>query len=112
MTITRPDRWARVRGTVGDTLVAELDGIGNVADITSIVAKVWLPRVAPAQVTLTAAVTNVALRHVTVQLGGAGGWLPTAQRGQWLMRLYPTFPGGAGPPIPEGTPSTIDVSDP
>lgn len=108
--MTLPPRWRRVSGDVGDTLVAVLDGVDTLDGVTAVEGHVWrwvrddgTPRV-----TLAAAVTNAAAREVTVQLGGVGGWLPTASPGSWLFELEVTS-GGVTRTWPEGPPAVIDV---
>lgn len=95
-----------VSGDVGDTRLVVLDGIDDLTTVSSIEAHVWRNAVAP--VTLTTTVTDAVARSVTVQLGGAGGWLPTAAPGTYHIEIEVTI-GSTVLTWPNGAPDQIEV---
>lgn len=106
-------RWGRRQGDEDDTIVARVGGIENGASIVSVVAHVRYG--AEPFETLDADVTAIDPTEVTVQLGGASGWLSDAKQGCWRLTLVFMFVGDIGPiswPEPgEGT-AEITVGPP
>lgn len=97
-----------VSGDVGDTRTVTLAGIADLDSVTAIEAHVWRNSVTP--VTLSATVTDATERTITVQLGGVGGWLSTAERGNWLIEYELTF-GSTVLTWPAGEPDVLQVRD-
>lgn len=95
-----------VAGDVNDVRVVTLDGIDDLAAVTSIEAHVWNLRTEP--VTLAATVTDAVARQVTVQLGAGGGWLPTAAPGEYFIEIEATF-GTTVLTWPSGKPDKLIV---
>ena len=85
--------WNRTNGDLKDTVSVTLSGVEDLTTVTAVEAHVWANGVAP--VTLTAAVASASLRTVTVQLGGVGGWLPTAVARSYLFETQVTFADGS-----------------
>lgn len=77
-----------VQGDVGDLRSIQLDGITDLTAVTSIEAHVWKGDDAA---TLTTTVTDAANRIVSVNLGGIGGWLATADVGSWFFEIQATL---------------------
>lgn len=99
--------WRRKAGNVGDTIVARLDGIQDLVLATGVVAKVSFNGGTP--VVLAASVTDVVNRLITVQLGLAGGWLPTTTMvGCWALTYDVSF-GANLVTWPEAGPDEIVV---
>lgn len=64
-------------GDIGVIKVLQLGGVADLDDAASVEAHVWSQALTPSVTTLSASVTDSANRYVSVQLGTAGGWLPT-----------------------------------
>lgn len=79
-----------VSGDVGDTRTVALNGVEDLDDATSVEAHVWRYGVTEVT-TLAASVTDATARTITVQLGGAEGWLATAAPGRWFVEYEVTF---------------------
>lgn len=101
--------WNRDPGDVNDTIVVALSGIQDLNDAISVLARVTLGDV---EVVLAAAVTDPIARQVTVQLGGVGGWLPTATPGKWSFRIEVTFIDASVITWPTGSHDYIVVASP
>lgn len=99
--------WKRRSGDVGDTIIVQLGGVADL--VTAVSAEAHVKFGDLPTVTLTALVTDTANRLVTVQCGGLGGWLPTAQRGCWRMEIEVTFGSGAVLTWPAHGFDTVDV---
>lgn len=103
--------FERVQGDVNDTLVVQLDGVGNFTAATAD-ASAWTT--GGAVVALTAAVVNAVdaegspCGRCTVNLGGAGGFLSTAV-GTYLLEYTVTFSDGTKLTWPEKTPDQLVV---
>lgn len=95
-----------VKGDRDDKRDILLQGVTSLAPVASVEAHVWKRGATTA--TLTATI-DVATRIVTVQLGGAGGWLETAVAGTWNMEIQVTFSSGAILTWPESGPDEIHV---
>lgn len=102
---------AKVAGDVGDTCVVILQDDGTPVDLTTatgVEAHVWQSGGTPAD--LTAAVTSAAAGQITVQLGGAAGWLATvATPGTWLLEYEVTFSPTNVRTWPSGPPDQFTV---
>jgi hypothetical protein len=97
-----------VAGDVGDVRILQLDGVVDLTGATAVEAHVWLPNDDTAAATLTGAVTDSANRLVSINLGGAGGWLPTARPTTYLLEVQVTF-GSTIKTWPQARPDTIEV---
>lgn len=103
--------FERVQGDVNDTLVVQLEGVGDYTAATA-TAAVWTAGNAPTA--LNASVTNattsegVACGRCVVALGGAGGWLSTAI-GSYLLEYQVTFSDGSKLTWPEHSPDELIV---
>lgn len=95
-----------VTGDVGDTRLLRLDGVTDLVSATAIEAHVWND--ATDSVTLATAITDATERTVTVALGAAGGWLPTAPVGIYNLEVQVTF-GTTVLTWPAREPATIQV---
>lgn len=76
--------WKRVQGDNGDTLLARLDGVADLAGVTAVEAHVRNPRSNDAATTLPAVVTDAAARTVTVTLSP---WLDDADPAVWQLEV-------------------------
>jgi hypothetical protein len=97
-----------VAGDVGDLRQLRLDGIGDLTAATAVEAHVWRTNDETSFATLTATVTDAPNRIVTVNLGGAGGWLPLARVGTYLFEVQVSF-GSTVKTWPQGRADTIEV---
>jgi hypothetical protein len=75
--------WNRKAGDYGPPIVVQLNGIEDLAAVTAIEGHVKL-RGGGTAATLTAAVTDVDDRYVTVDLSD---WLPDADDGPWHLQV-------------------------
>ena len=97
-----------VTGDIGDTRVLTLNGIDSLSSATAVKAHVW--NLTAATTELDAAVTDATTNQVTVQLGGTGGWLPTATPDTYLFEVQVTF-GTTVLTWPQSTPATLVVRE-
>lgn len=97
----------RVQGDVKDTVIVTCDGVVDLTAVTAAECHVW--KGTATATTLTAAVTNATLRQVTVQLGGASGWLATAKPGEYFFETQLTYADGSILTWPSGAPDSIQV---
>lgn len=95
--------WDRVQGDINDTLVAQLDGVVDLAGVSAIVGHVWRPGTAATN--LAASVLNAVDRTVTVELSP---WLATATVGAWFFEIQATS-GSLTVTWPEASPAIIRV---
>lgn len=98
--------WRKVQGDVKDKLIVVLDGVENLTGATA-VAYVWQNGVA--RTTLTATITDPVARTVSVDLGGASGWLSAVAPGTWLLEVEVTFTDATILTWPAGAPDMIVV---
>lgn len=110
MSTTVRAQWHRRQGDEDDTIIVGVDGVLDLTAVTAVSAEIYYG--SDPAVVLTAGVSNAATREVTVQLGGAAGWLATAKEGRW--RLYLVFSFGATGPItwPDEGYGEIIISEP
>lgn len=95
--------FRRVQGDLNDTAEVVIDGVVDLASVTEVVARVeYSQRRFNLGETLTATVTDVANRIITVQLGAASGWLSDARPGHWKMDYTFTFNDGKELTWPSG----------
>lgn len=97
----------RVQGDVNDVVIVTCSGVANLNAVTAAEAHVW--QRGKTASTLAASVTNAATLQVTVQLGGATGWLATAKAGEWFLETQLTYADGSVLTWPEGAPDVIEV---
>lgn len=97
-------------GDSGDYRDVELTGIGDLDDVSSVVARVRRNR---DTATLDAAVLDSSARTIRVQLGAApDGWLPARPApGDWQIQYELTFTGGSVLTWPNAAYDTIRVRD-
>lgn len=100
-------RWYRTQGDVKDTLVATIEGVNSLANLTAIEAHVWL--FGQPNATLTVSVIDPVARTVRVDLGDVGGWLPTAAEGKWRLEYFMSFADGSKLTWPAPRPDIIYV---
>jgi hypothetical protein len=99
--------WNRTAGDVKDTIVVTLDGVATLTGVSTVVPKVT--RNGALIATLSAAVTDVDDRTVTIQLGDTGGWLPTATPNVYELEYEVTYVNGAVLTWPSGRKDRIVV---
>jgi hypothetical protein len=98
--------WRKVQGDVNDTITVILSGVENLTGATA-VAKVWRRGVDAEN--LTTSITSTVNRTVSVDLGGASGWLFDAAIGTWLIEIQVTFADGSILTWPADSPDMIVV---
>lgn len=81
-----------VAGDVNDERILIVPDFPNLDWVSSAVAELINPSTG-AITTLTATVTDPAAKHVRVNFGAPGGWLPSATPGEYRLRLQ--LSGGA-----------------
>jgi len=98
-----------VTGDIGDSRVLTLNGVNTLASATAVVAHVWTDT--RASVDLDGSVTDAANSEVTIELGGVGGWLPTATPDLYWFEVEVTFGSTATLTWPQDTPDTLLVRE-
>lgn len=81
--------WKRTQGDAKDFLDARLDGVVDLAGVTSVLPKVWLDGQTP--VALTGAVLDATERTVRVSLDP---WLLTAEAKAWNLEIQCVWGSG------------------
>lgn len=81
-----------IQGDIDDTRVVRVDGIDSIPAGTTVRALVHRD---PTTAVLVATVIDGTERTVRIDLGAAGGWLPSRPAvGVWKVQLEFTFPSG------------------
>jgi hypothetical protein len=85
-----------VPGDVNDLRVFRLDGVENLDAVQTVTGRVIAHPVEEGEVVavLTATVVDPEARTVEVNLGGVGGWLPTAEEGEYALQFRLVFNDG------------------
>lgn len=99
--------WRKVQGDVNDTIIVVLDGVQDLSAVTGIEAHVWRNDTTP--ISLTASVVNSDARTIEVDLGGASGWLLTAEPEIYFIEEQVTFSDGTVLTWPSGAPDLLIV---
>jgi hypothetical protein len=95
--------WNRVQGDTDDTIQVILDGIGDLAAVTTVTAHVRKP--GRESVELEAEVVDAAARTIAIHLGD---WITDAVPGKYLLEIQPVIQGS---PVtwPEAGPDTLII---
>ena len=91
--------WNRRQGDVNDTINVALGGIADITGCT-VTGRVEAIDAPGTSATLTGSIlvpvaTATVKCAVTINLGGAAGWLSTAPQGKWRFDQNLVFPSGA-----------------
>lgn len=101
----------RVQGDIGQYLDIQCGGIDSISGITSVVAHAWRR---DTHINLAAAVTDIEAKVIRIQLGGAGGWLPTVtvdsnRKDVWQLEYETIWGDGSKLTFPTGRPLRLGI---
>jgi len=109
MATTTSNPRPAVAGDIGDTRSVTLAGIADLTAAVSARGIVTYSSDLTVTAELTATIDDPAGTDVTVELGGAGGWLASAAPGVWLLEAEITFADGSVLSWPQAGADTLIV---
>lgn len=85
-----------VQGDVNDMRIIRLSGVQDLSAVTVVTANVFTKRQGSVTeiATLTGSLVDPVARTISINLGGVGGWLPTANPGRYRIEYPVTFADG------------------
>jgi len=99
-----------VAGDTGDYRILKCSGVDSLTNATSISADVWLD--GEPKTTLAGVVESATKKTVRIELGGVGGWLATAEPGEYNLEVNIAFGAGTGLTWPARQPAILGVRAP